>query len=34
MIPQASKFKQGKGSVMDYSAALDQAIGKLHEEGR
>ncbi len=34
MIPQASKFKQGKGPQMDYSAALDQAIGKLHEEGR
>ncbi len=34
MILQASKFKQGKGSVMDYLAALDQAIGKLHEEGR
>ena len=34
MIPQASKFKQGKGPQMDYSAALDQAIGKLHDEGR
>lgn len=34
MIPQASKFKQGKGPQMDYSALLDQAIGKLHEEGR
>lgn len=34
MIPQASKFKQGKGPQMDYTAALDQAIGKLHDEGR
>lgn len=34
MILQASDDKQGKGSAMDYAAALDQAIGKLHEEGR
>jgi 5-aminolevulinate synthase len=34
MIPQANKFKQGKGPQMNYSAGLDQAIGKLHEEGR
>ena len=31
MIPPS---KLGKGPAMDYSAALDQAIGKLHEEGR
>lgn len=34
MIFPALRFKQGKGQVMDYLAALDQAIGKLHEEGR